>query len=158
MSENTPTSPTAPTVPATRPTSSWISWMPRIAGPFFARFMFVMALTALHHLLREHHLRDILASARAIPTGRIGWAALATVLAFVALTGYGALAFLYVRRALAYQWFDLGMAPLSGLESHPLAPVWNRIGNLIFRHGECFFNYQGLREYKGKFEPVLEPR
>ncbi|MBN2562655.1 MAG: bifunctional lysylphosphatidylglycerol flippase/synthetase MprF [Phycisphaerae bacterium] len=61
-------------------------------------------------------------------------------------------------RQEGYQWFDLGMAPLSGLESHPLAPVWNRIGNRIFRHGEYFFNYQGLREYKDKFEPVWEPR
>jgi phosphatidylglycerol lysyltransferase len=61
-------------------------------------------------------------------------------------------------QATGYRWFDLGMAPLAGLESHPLAPVWNRIGNLIFRHGEYFFNYQGLREYKDKFDPVWEPR
>ena len=61
-------------------------------------------------------------------------------------------------RQEGYQWFDLGMAPLSGLESHPLAPVWNRVGNLIFLHGEYFFNYRGLREYKDKFEPHWEPR
>lgn len=53
---------------------------------------------------------------------------------------------------------ELALAPLAGLESHPLAPVWNRIGNLIFRHGEYFFNYQGLRDYRDKFEPVWEPR
>ena len=53
---------------------------------------------------------------------------------------------------------ELALAPLSGLESHPLAPIWNRIGNLIFRYGEYFFNYQGLREYKDKLEPVWEPR
>jgi len=61
-------------------------------------------------------------------------------------------------RHQGYLWFDLGMAPLAGLESHPLAPVWNRVGNLIFRHGEYFYNYQGLRDYKNKFHPAWEAR
>jgi phosphatidylglycerol lysyltransferase len=56
-----------------------------------------------------------------------------------------------------YESFNLGMAPLSGLESHPLAPLWNRIGNTIFRHGEHFYNFEGLRQYKAKFYPVWEP-
>lgn len=56
-----------------------------------------------------------------------------------------------------YQSFNLGMAPLSGLESHPLAPLWNRIGNAIFLHGEHFYNFEGLRQYKAKFGPVWEP-
>ena len=30
------------------------------------------------------------------------------------------------RRATA--WFNLGMAPLSGLENRSLAPLWNRVG------------------------------
>jgi len=50
------------------------------------------------------------------------------------------------------------MAPLSGLETHELAPVWNRIGGFIYRHGEHFYNFQGLRRYKEKFDPVWEPR
>jgi phosphatidylglycerol lysyltransferase len=57
-----------------------------------------------------------------------------------------------------YRWFSLGMAPLSGLESHPLAPLWNRLGSLLFQHGEHFYNFQGLRNYKEKFQPVWEPR
>ncbi|HUU98066.1 MAG TPA: bifunctional lysylphosphatidylglycerol flippase/synthetase MprF [Phycisphaerae bacterium] len=126
MSESNAARPTAPTVPATQPTSNWKSWMPRIAGPVFALFMFVLALTALQHLLGEHHLRDILASARAIPAGHIGLAALATVLAYVALTGYDALAFLYIRRPLAYPKIaltsfvsyafsmNLGFGPITG--------------------------------------------
>ncbi len=57
-----------------------------------------------------------------------------------------------------YQWFDLGMAPLAGLENRALAPLWNRMGALLFRHGENFYNFQGLREYKQKFDPVWEPR
>jgi phosphatidylglycerol lysyltransferase len=38
-------------------------------------------------------------------------------------------------REQGYQWFNLGMAPLAGLEHHPLAPVWHRVGNFLFRHG-----------------------
>lgn len=57
-----------------------------------------------------------------------------------------------------YQWFSLGMAPLSGFESHDLAPLWARFGNLIFRHGEHFYNFQGLRKYKDKFHPEWRPK
>jgi phosphatidylglycerol lysyltransferase len=57
-----------------------------------------------------------------------------------------------------YHWFDLGMAPLAGLESRQLAPLWARAGAWLFRHGEHFYNYQGVRQYKEKFDPVWEPR
>jgi phosphatidylglycerol lysyltransferase len=61
-------------------------------------------------------------------------------------------------RREGYRWFNLGMAPLSGLEAHPLAPAWHRVGNFIFRHGEHFYNFEGLRRYKTKFDPAWEPR
>lgn len=57
-----------------------------------------------------------------------------------------------------YRRFNLGMAPFAGLEDRPHAPLWNRLGALIFRHGEHFYNFQGLREYKEKFNPIWEPR
>jgi phosphatidylglycerol lysyltransferase len=57
-----------------------------------------------------------------------------------------------------YQWFNLGMAPLSGLEDHTLVPFWNHLGAFAFRHGEHFYNFQGLRQYKEKFDPVWEPK
>ena len=50
------------------------------------------------------------------------------------------------------------MAPLSGLEEHPLAPLWHKIGHLIFTHGENFYNFEGLRNYKDKFNPDWHPR
>jgi phosphatidylglycerol lysyltransferase len=56
-----------------------------------------------------------------------------------------------------YQWFALGMAPLSGFESSPVAPLWNRLGALLYEHGEGVYNFQGLRAYKDKFNPVWEP-
>jgi phosphatidylglycerol lysyltransferase len=61
-------------------------------------------------------------------------------------------------KAQGYERFNLGMAPLSGLESRALAPIWNRAGALIFRQGEQFYNFRGLRQYKEKFDPVWEPR
>ncbi|MGB5217843.1 MAG: bifunctional lysylphosphatidylglycerol flippase/synthetase MprF, partial [Smithella sp.] len=57
-----------------------------------------------------------------------------------------------------YRWFCLGMAPLSGMEARTLAPLWNRLGAFLFRHGEYFYNFQGLRQYKQKFGPEWEPR
>ncbi|HXO22854.1 MAG TPA: bifunctional lysylphosphatidylglycerol flippase/synthetase MprF [Thermoanaerobaculia bacterium] len=61
-------------------------------------------------------------------------------------------------KAEGYRWFNLGMAPLSGLENRALAPLWSRLGSMVFRHGEHFYNFQGLRQYKEKFDPVWSPR
>lgn len=57
-----------------------------------------------------------------------------------------------------YVWFNLGMVPLSGLEKHPLAPLWNKIGNTVFRFGHEFYNFEGLYQYKSKFDPKWQPR
>jgi phosphatidylglycerol lysyltransferase len=75
----------------------------------------------------------------------------------------GVMDFLFIELMLwgrreGYRWFNLGMAPLSGLEAHPLAPAWHRVGNFVFRHGEHFYNFEGLRRYKAKFDPAWEPR
>jgi len=53
-----------------------------------------------------------------------------------------------------YQWFDLGMAPLSGLPASRYAPVLNRLGAAIFERGEDIYGFQGLRAYKQKFQPT----
>jgi phosphatidylglycerol lysyltransferase len=47
-----------------------------------------------------------------------------------------------------YRSFSLGMAPLSGLENRQFAPVWHKIGSIIFAHGDHFYNYKGLRDFK----------
>ncbi len=57
-----------------------------------------------------------------------------------------------------YGWFGLGMAPFSGFEASPIAPLWARLGRFLFQHGETFYNFQGLRAYKEKFNPLWEPR
>jgi phosphatidylglycerol lysyltransferase len=57
-----------------------------------------------------------------------------------------------------YRWFNLGMAPFSGFDDRALAPLWNRLSALVFRHGEHFYNFQGLRQYKEKFTPEWTPK
>lgn len=61
-------------------------------------------------------------------------------------------------KANGYRWFNLGAAPLAGLATRPLAPLWNRVGSLIFRHGEKFYPFEGLRGFKEKFQPVWQPQ
>lgn len=64
---------------------------------------------------------------------------------------------LYGQKA-GYQWFSLGAAPLAGLADHPLASTWNRIGTLVYRRGDEFYNFAGLRAFKQKFDPTWTPQ
>src|SRR5271169_1285070 len=61
-------------------------------------------------------------------------------------------------RAQAFKWFNLGMAPLSGLEEHALAPAWHKLGRMVQRYGETFYHFEGLRKFKEKFDPEWRPR
>jgi phosphatidylglycerol lysyltransferase len=75
----------------------------------------------------------------------------------------GVMDFLFVElmlwgKAQGYRWFNLGMSPLAGLEKHPLAPFWHKLGVLVHRFGEPFYNFEGLRRYKDKFGPQWRPR
>jgi phosphatidylglycerol lysyltransferase len=54
--------------------------------------------------------------------------------------------------------FSLGMVPLSGLQPRRGAPLTQRLGALVFQRGEAFYNFQGLRRFKEKFQPDWEPR
>ncbi|MFB2865634.1 bifunctional lysylphosphatidylglycerol flippase/synthetase MprF [Aeromonas sp. MdU4] len=61
-------------------------------------------------------------------------------------------------KAQGYTSFNLGMAPMSGFNDHPLGSYWDRLGNTLFMRGSRFYNFQGLRRYKEKFSPHWEPR
>ncbi len=61
-------------------------------------------------------------------------------------------------KAQGYRWFSLGMAPLSGFEASPAAPLWNRLASFLYEHGGAVYNFRGLRAYKEKFDPVWQPR
>ena len=61
-------------------------------------------------------------------------------------------------RAEGYRAFDFGMAPLAGLADRPLAPLLSRLGRLLFERGEDIYNFQGVRRYKDKYDPIWAPR
>ncbi|MEE4451614.1 bifunctional lysylphosphatidylglycerol flippase/synthetase MprF [Novosphingobium resinovorum] len=61
-------------------------------------------------------------------------------------------------KARGYRRFTLGMVPLSGIEGGHLAPAWAKAAALVFRHGERFYGFRGLRGYKEKFAPRWESR
>ena len=76
---------------------------------------------------------------------------------------YGVMEWMFIQlmlhaKAEGYRWFNLGMAPLSGIESYEGSPLWNKLSSLAFRHGEHFYNFQGLRHYKSKFDPQWRPK
>jgi phosphatidylglycerol lysyltransferase len=56
-----------------------------------------------------------------------------------------------------YAWFNLGMAPLSNLRASSQRDLWPHIGTFVYQHGEHFYNFEGLRRYKQKFDPVWRP-
>jgi len=60
-------------------------------------------------------------------------------------------------KAQGFRWFNLGATPLAGMETHPLASPWLRIGGFVYSHGERFYNFEGLRAFKEKFDPVWSP-
>jgi phosphatidylglycerol lysyltransferase len=75
----------------------------------------------------------------------------------------GTMEFLFTKTMLwgsaaGYHRFNLGMAPFSGLPDRALAPLWARLGARLFRHGEHFYNFRGVRQYKEKFHPEWTPR
>ena len=61
-------------------------------------------------------------------------------------------------REQGYQAFEFGMAPLAGLEDRPLAPMMSRVGRLFFDRGEDIYNFQGIRKFKDKYDPLWQPR
>ncbi len=75
----------------------------------------------------------------------------------------GLMDYLFVRimlwgRDQGYEWFNLGMAPLAGLQNRSLSPLWNRFGAMVFGRGEALYNFRGLRQYKDKFDPQWDAR
>ncbi len=61
-------------------------------------------------------------------------------------------------QAAGYRWFNLGMAPLAGMETHRLAPLWHKFARFAFLHGDRFYSFSGLAAFKAEFRPVLRPR
>ncbi|QDH72293.1 bifunctional lysylphosphatidylglycerol flippase/synthetase MprF [Brevundimonas sp. M20] len=74
----------------------------------------------------------------------------------------GVMDYLFIRaiewaKEAEYRWLDLGRAPLAGLENRRLAPVFARVGALVFEEGGALYGFAGLRAWKAKFAPDWRP-
>jgi phosphatidylglycerol lysyltransferase len=54
--------------------------------------------------------------------------------------------------------FSLGMAPFAGLKLRRGSDLWTRFGALVYQYGDRFYNFDGLRRFKAKFDPDWRPR
>ena len=71
----------------------------------------------------------------------------------------GTMDFLLVKLILhaqetGYAYFDLGMAPLSGVGETAWSRRDERLLRVVYELGSSFYNYKGLRRYKEKFRPA----
>ena len=57
-----------------------------------------------------------------------------------------------------YRTFNLGMAPLASVGEHRSARIGEQLAGLLFRRGDHWYNFQGVRFYKQKFDPEWMPR
>jgi phosphatidylglycerol lysyltransferase len=64
----------------------------------------------------------------------------------------------FYAKDLGYERFNLGMAPLANVGELSGAHARERLANLLFQRGENWYNFQGLRFYKQKFDPEWVPR
>lgn len=62
-------------------------------------------------------------------------------------------------KKMKYRWFNLGIAPLPGLKNHPLAPLWHRIGGLMYRPSSSASDtIDEIRREEEKYNPIWRPK
>ncbi|HEX6982144.1 MAG TPA: bifunctional lysylphosphatidylglycerol flippase/synthetase MprF [Balneolaceae bacterium] len=57
-----------------------------------------------------------------------------------------------------FKWFNLGMAPLSGMDEHDFSPRWSKMAHFVYSYGETIYGFQRVRDYKNKYQPEWEPK
>ncbi|HET6527733.1 MAG TPA: bifunctional lysylphosphatidylglycerol flippase/synthetase MprF [Balneolaceae bacterium] len=57
-----------------------------------------------------------------------------------------------------FQCFNLGMAPLSGMDEPDFTPKWNKMAHFVYSYGENLYGFKRVRDYKNKFQPEWEPK
>lgn len=89
-------------------------------------------------------------------------AVLIDLMRFAGETPHGIMDYLFVQviewaKANGYPEVSLGMAPLSGLQNRRLAPLFARLGALVYAEAGSFYSFGGLHAYKAKFGPEWRP-
>ncbi|MGH4140669.1 bifunctional lysylphosphatidylglycerol flippase/synthetase MprF [Clostridium sp.] len=57
-----------------------------------------------------------------------------------------------------YKYFNIGMAPLSNVGLSPFAHEQEKLAKFVYKFGNYWYKFSGLRNYKEKFHPDWEPR
>ena len=57
-----------------------------------------------------------------------------------------------------YEYFDLGMAPLSNVGESQFSFLGEKAAHFIYEYGYHLYGFQGLRRYKNKYADVWESR
>lgn len=57
-----------------------------------------------------------------------------------------------------YEYFDLGMAPLSNVGESQFSFLGEKMAHFIYEYGYHLYSFQGLRRYKNKYADVWESR
>lgn len=75
----------------------------------------------------------------------------------------GVIDFLFVSLFLwsqqqGYDTFNLGLSALSGVGGRPDDPLLERMIHWIYEHGNWFYNFKGMHEFKRKFQPTWLPQ
>lgn len=61
-------------------------------------------------------------------------------------------------RDLGYRWLNLGTAPITGLDNHPLTPIWNRVGVLMYHQSEKIGDILNIRDHDAQYNPSWRPK
>jgi len=61
-------------------------------------------------------------------------------------------------KAQNYKYFNIGMAPLSNVGLAPFAHDQEKLAKFVYKFGNYWYKFSGLRNYKEKFHPDWEPR
>lgn len=57
-----------------------------------------------------------------------------------------------------YDWCSMGMSPLANVGTSKQAKMSEKLARIVFEHGDSFYKFKGLHEYKNKFTPQWESR
>ena len=57
-----------------------------------------------------------------------------------------------------YKYFSLSISPLVGVGNSKFSHGYEKIAELMYKHGTKFYNFEGLRKFKNKFNPQWEQR
>ena len=74
----------------------------RYLAPFLGLVLLTIAAVIIHQQLRDYAVQDIVDGLRSLPPRQVGRAIVFTGLGYLAMTGYDALGFRYLRQPLAY--------------------------------------------------------